>query len=127
MNKHMIWHGYRKVDWENTIIMSADGELWANVPLYLDEVNHSPTGFEWGYSGSGPAQLSYAILRTYFEIACGYTERFAKMKAERLYFTFKEDFVSKWSANEWAIDSEDIAIWLTKYNEKRILKGESVP
>ena len=127
MGKHMIWHGYRKIDWESTVIMSVDGELWANVPLYLEEVNHSPTGLEGGFIGSGAAQLSYAILRTYFELACGYTERFAKMKAERLYYSFKEDFVSKWDANEWALDSEDISIWLTKYNELRILRGESIP
>jgi hypothetical protein len=24
--------------------------------------NHSPTGFSWGYEGSGPAQLALAIL-----------------------------------------------------------------
>ena len=24
--------------------------------------NHSPTGFEWGYCGSGPAQLALALL-----------------------------------------------------------------
>lgn len=28
----------------------------------LDIENHSPTGFEWGYGGSGPAQLALAIL-----------------------------------------------------------------
>jgi Family of unknown function (DUF6166) len=27
-----------------------------------DLANHSPTGFEWGYAGSGPAQLALAIL-----------------------------------------------------------------
>lgn len=27
----------------------------------LDLVNHSPTGFEWGYLGSGPAQLAFAL------------------------------------------------------------------
>jgi hypothetical protein len=27
-----------------------------------DLANHSPTGFNWGYSGSGPAQLALAIL-----------------------------------------------------------------
>jgi hypothetical protein len=27
-----------------------------------DLVNHSPDGFAWGYSGSGPSQLSLAIL-----------------------------------------------------------------
>jgi hypothetical protein len=25
-------------------------------------INHSPTGFAWGYGGSGPAQLALAIL-----------------------------------------------------------------
>ena len=28
----------------------------------LRVVNHSPTGFCWGYGGSGPAQLALAIL-----------------------------------------------------------------
>lgn len=28
----------------------------------LDLWNHSPTGFEWGYAGSGPAQLALALL-----------------------------------------------------------------
>jgi hypothetical protein len=27
-----------------------------------DLVDHSPTGFSWGYGGSGPAQLALAIL-----------------------------------------------------------------
>jgi len=28
----------------------------------LDLWTHSPTGFEWGYPGSGPAQLALALL-----------------------------------------------------------------
>lgn len=28
----------------------------------LDCVRHSPTGFCWGYAGSGPSQLAFAIL-----------------------------------------------------------------
>jgi hypothetical protein len=28
----------------------------------LDLARHSPDGFEWGYHGSGPAQLALAIL-----------------------------------------------------------------
>ena len=34
--------------------------------LRLDLVNHSPTGFEWGYGGSGPAQLAVAMLAHHF-------------------------------------------------------------
>ncbi|MGD0410152.1 MAG: DUF6166 domain-containing protein [Verrucomicrobiota bacterium] len=32
----------------------------------LDLWNHSPTGFEWGYAGSGPAQLALALLADCF-------------------------------------------------------------
>jgi hypothetical protein len=41
------------------VIVTVDGH-----PLNprLDLYNHSPTGFEWGYCGSGPAQLALAIL-----------------------------------------------------------------
>src|SRR5438105_4082022 len=28
----------------------------------LDLWNHSPSGFEWGYGGSGPAQVALALL-----------------------------------------------------------------
>ena len=32
------------------------------LPLRLDLWNHAPTGFEFGYGGSGPAQLALAML-----------------------------------------------------------------
>lgn len=35
------------------------------LPSRLDLRNHSPEGFEWGYNGSGPAQLSLALLSDY--------------------------------------------------------------
>ena len=40
--------------------------------------NHSPDGFNWGYGGSGPAQLSLAILLEFFpkEIAIDAHQRF---------------------------------------------------
>jgi Family of unknown function (DUF6166) len=43
----------------HAVIVTVDGR-----PLdpRLDLYNHSPTGFEWGYCGSGPAQLALAIL-----------------------------------------------------------------
>ena len=31
----------------------------------FDLRNHSPDGFEWGYYGSGPAQLALALLCDY--------------------------------------------------------------
>ena len=32
----------------------------------LDLRPHSPTGFAWGYAGSGPSQLAVAILADYY-------------------------------------------------------------
>ena len=51
------YHGWRDAD--GTAHVNADSR-----PLdpRLDLSNHSPTGFEWGYGGSGPAQLALAIL-----------------------------------------------------------------
>ena len=40
-------------------VTRSDG---SELPMRLDLHNHSPTGFAWGYSGSGPAQLALAIL-----------------------------------------------------------------
>ena len=41
------------------VIVTMDGR---SLNPRLDLYNHSPTGFEWGYCGSGPAQLALAIL-----------------------------------------------------------------
>lgn len=46
-------------------------------------VNHSPTGFQWGYSGSGPAQLALALLLLVTD----------KETAQRLHQKFKSEFI----------------------------------
>ena len=60
-------------------------------PLSLEKslkvVDHSPDGFQWGYLGSGPAQLAAAILNettlksTSFKSGTGYalSERFRRV------------------------------------------------
>jgi len=40
----------------------ADGGRGHLLSARRDLFNHSPCGFEWGYGGSGPAQLALAIL-----------------------------------------------------------------
>src|SRR5580658_956339 len=63
------------------------------LPLHLELRNHSPTGFAWGYSGSGPAQLALAILMD----AAG-----EPALALRHYQEFKFRFVSGWD-DTWRI------------------------
>jgi hypothetical protein len=67
----------------------------------LKHVRHSPTGFEYGYMGSGPSQLAFAILLK----ARG--EEFAREN----YQAFKCDFVSQWQDNEIMIRI-DLDHWL---------------
>ena len=71
-----------------------------NLPLRLDLWDHSPTGFEWGYGGSGPAQLSLALLAD----ALGDDER-----AVSLHQPFKWEVVAKLPAREnWTLTDEEI-------------------
>ena len=56
------------------------------LPLRLDLWNHSPTGFEFGYGGSGPAQLALAILADCCgdELAVVYHQPFKRAVIARL-------------------------------------------
>lgn len=63
--------------------------------------NHSPDGFEWGYGGSGPAQLALAMLADalYDELAL------------RLYQRYKETVVCKWPKAGFLTTREEIEDW----------------
>jgi hypothetical protein len=56
------------------------------LPSHIELRNHSPTGFNWGYGGSGPAQLALALLMD----ATGDPEL-----ALRHYQDFKFEFVAQ--------------------------------
>ena len=67
--------------------------------------NHSPTGFEWGYGGSGPSQLALAIM---LEVTDD------DRKALSLYHDFKFDVVAGMPYEEWTIPLERIEQWITE-------------
>lgn len=68
------------------------------LPLCTEIRAHSPTGFAWGYGGSGPAQLALALLVD----ALGDRE-----SAERHYQAFKWAYVSHWTRC-WTITAREI-------------------
>lgn len=51
-------------DWE--FGRGPNGEALTNVPRKV--IHHSPDGFEWGYHGSGPADLSLNLCHQYFKL-----------------------------------------------------------
>lgn len=42
-------------------VVVSDGDGCRGLDPRFDLRNHSPSGFEWGYGGSGPAQLALAL------------------------------------------------------------------
>lgn len=92
-------------------------------------VRHSPTGFLWGYGGSGPADLALSIL-TDALISKGMTEA-EKAKAEilidRIYQDFKWEKISRPSAgSDFELDEMDIKKWVDeKSGAKAILEKDN--
>lgn len=79
-----------------------------DMPLRLDLANHSPKGFEWGYGGSGPAQLALAILADFF----GYDR---ELEAIELHQRFKWEFISQILTDSWEITSDEIAQFIDEH------------
>ncbi|MCI0540853.1 MAG: DUF6166 domain-containing protein [Verrucomicrobiales bacterium] len=84
----------RKVITEHGINDAAARDL----PLRLDIRSHSPTGFEWGYDGSGPAQLALALLAD----ALGNDEL-----AQNHYQQFKRNVISQ-LPDTWMLTASEI-------------------
>jgi hypothetical protein len=75
------------------VIVTVDGR---SLNPRLDLYNHSPTGFEWGYCGSGPAQLALAILADHLA---------DDRQALDVYQRFKWAVVTKLPKKRWMLNS----------------------
>ena len=69
--------------------------------------NHSPDGFNWGYYGSGPAQLALALL---------YDVTGDKELSLHLHQNFKFNFVGNWK-EKFSITSDEIREWIKEQEE----------
>lgn len=94
------------------IVIRGDGKtrrVWINEteinPMRSQSVaNHSPDGFNWGYGGSGPAQLALAIL----------LELVDENIAAASYQMFKREFVAAWEQGkdfEWLVPHRFAELW----------------
>lgn len=86
----------QRIDADTVIVHGPDGEP---LPLRLDLANHSPSGFEWGYEGSGPAQLALAILAEHLR---------DDALALRLYQRFKSETTARFRDDVWSLTPERI-------------------
>lgn len=72
---------------DDGVIVEVNEETVDRITTYVmhHDVRHSPTGFEYGYSGSGPSDLARCIL-----LDMG----FAPNEVDQFYHAFKLDFIS---------------------------------
>ncbi len=73
------------------------------LPLRTDIRGHSPTGFEWGYGGSGPAQLALAIL----------ADAVGAERARTLYQKFKFQVIAGFAGDRWELTRDEVIRWVT--------------
>jgi hypothetical protein len=90
--------GERTPDGVSVIVIPESGGAYPLNPRY-DLRNHSPDGFNYGYGGSGPAQLSLALLAD----ALGDDE-----KAQRFYQDVKFKVVARLEGDRFELRQEDI-------------------
>lgn len=65
--------------------------------------DYSPTGFSWGYNGSGPAQLALAILAHHLQ-----NDDRALIRHQ----DYKREVISKLPHDTWEITSAEIETFL---------------
>jgi len=90
-------------DGHDIVLQRASGEAVANVPHRI--VHHSPTGFEWGYGGSGPAELALNILGVFTD----------DRTAWRLHQDFKWEFIANMPAQGDIIKADTIREWIRSH------------
>lgn len=94
-----------------------------------DLINHSPTGLEWGYFGSGPAQAALAVLADYWSDATKLNGRLCRLvsdvpsprgNGDRLammfHHRFKTDVIGVMSRNQvtTVLDQTAIEDWINR-------------
>lgn len=80
------------------IVQLANGKV-RELPLFLEVRSHSPTGFSWGYAGSGPSQLALAIC-----IDC-----VGRLRALQVYQDFKFRVIAKLPGeHDWELTEEQV-------------------
>jgi hypothetical protein len=80
----------------------------SKLPPRNDLLDHSPDGFQWGYGGSGPAQLALALIAD----ATG-DDRLAV----RVHQRFKAEIVAG-LPDQWQLEAENIAAFAKTLEHK---------
>jgi len=76
----VIYVGYRRRG--HAIVEKQSEQEQLTPERSLELADHSPSGFEWGYGGSGPAQLALALLLDYTDDEAFALDHYQEFKTE---------------------------------------------
>lgn len=109
----------RSISPDQFFVETKSGTSYQLTPGWSQKVwNHSPTGFNYGYGGSGPAQLALAILLDHLG---------DEDKAVGLHQLFKAKFIAPVDqAAPFTITSDQIDQFVADLREKAKAKSASV-
>jgi Family of unknown function (DUF6166) len=97
------------------VVVNGNGKI-LDLAASLKIVNHSPTGFCWGYAGSGPAQLSLAILLDHFNGD--------RQRALSLYQDFKFKVIARLPMDEdFVLTNEQVESAITAIDVERMQRA----
>lgn len=99
----------RQTDADTEVVRHAANGGTSPLPMRLDLRNHSPTGPECGYGGSGPAQLALAIL----------ADAIGDRAAQRRYQQFKWHVITTLDKDAWEINRKQVQAWLAQQRGSR--------
>ena len=98
-----VYFGYRTKQRCHVVVADDErGHSCRALRLRHDLANHSPGGAEWGYGGSGPAQLALAVLADALD---------DDELAVDLHQDYKQDVVAGLASPCWAIWEHDVVEW----------------
>lgn len=95
------------------VVVRANGKTGGHrLALRLDLDNHSPDGFEWGYGGSGPAQLALALLADALA---------DDRRAVRLHQQFNSTVIAKLDTDKpWSMTEDTVRAYADALERKQI-------
>ena len=97
---------------EGMVLLNGVPLDWA---ASLEHRDHSPTGVEWGYHGSGPSQCALVVLLAITD----------PLTALFYYQDFKRECIAPIPYEGQTIDLEQIRLWLSVKEDVRRLNVEA--
>jgi hypothetical protein len=93
-----VGFGGERTGHDTWVWITRGADISRPLPPHLNVRNHSPTGFDWGYAGSGPAQLALAMC----------IELVGQARAEAVYQRVKDALIAPLQHDAWELSGATV-------------------